>query len=276
MLFPFLLLAGAAAGFVAGLVGVGGGIIFGPVLFYAFQSAGITDPMLAPLTLGSGLLCTGLSASSGARAQFRARAVETGTAMWAGAGAALTVTLVTVFATTQPWYDRRAYQLALGVVLLWVVVRMLRRRSGQSETHAATGHAPPRLGAAGIGAAAGVVSAAAGVGGGVVLVPAFNGLLRLPLKVAAATSTVAIVLVSFVGVATYVARGWGLPGLPPGALGYVHLPYALALAAPAMATARLGVRTAHRVRVRTVQLAFAALASFVAAQLLLDVLRDVL
>ena len=60
-----LLLAGALGGFVAGLVGVGGGIIFGPVLFFVFQAAGITDPVLTPLTLGSSLLCTFAASASG-------------------------------------------------------------------------------------------------------------------------------------------------------------------------------------------------------------------
>ena len=61
------------------------------------------------------------------------------------------------------------------------------------------------------GAIGGFVAGLVGVGGGVIMVPAFNGLVRLPLKVAAGTSTAAIVLIAAVGVLFYTLRGIGAP-----------------------------------------------------------------
>ena len=67
------------------------------------------------------------------------------------------------------------------------------------------------------------------------------------------------------------ARGLGAP-VPDGALGYVHVPYALALALPAVVTARLGVGAAHRVHVKWVRWAFAGFAGIVAVRLLWNAL----
>ena len=270
MTLALLLAAGAVGGFVAGLVGVGGGVIFGPVLFFTYQAAGVEDPLLTPLTLGTSLLCTFAASASGALGQLKAGAVDRRTALVAGAVASVAVVLVGRFVSTQPWYDKGAFQAILGVLLVTVVVRMLTKKD-RADTLSTAGARRGLGGLAATGAGAGAVAALAGIGGGVVLVPAFSGLVRLPMKVAAGTSTAAIVIITAVGVATYAALGWGEP-VPAGALGYVDAPRAAALALPAVVTARLGVATAHRVDVRAVRLSFAAFAAVVAARLLWNAL----
>ena len=265
-----LLLAGARGGFVAGLVDATKWVIFGPVLFFVFQAAGITDPVLTPLTLGSSLLCTFAASASGAVAQARQGAIDRRTALIVGSVAAVAVVLVGRFVTTAPWYDKESFQLTLGVLLVIVVVRMV-RRTDRGDTLSTT-DARRGLGAlAATGLGAGTIASLAGVGGGVIMVPAFNGLIRLPLRVAAGTSTAAIVLITGVGVATYTVLGWGA-AVPEGALGYVDWRGAAALALPAIVTARLGVATAHRIDVRKVRLSFAAFAALVAVRLLWNAL----
>ena len=270
-LFALLVGAGALGGFIAGLVGVGGGIIFGPVLFFTFQGLGIEDPILTPLTLGSSLLCTFAASASGAVAQARKGAVDGRTALAAGGVAALAVIGMTLFVTTQGWYSKRIFQIVLGVVLLIAVVRLLTKKDRRGGSLSAEG-ARRGWGALVLtGAGAGVLSSAAGIGGGVILVPAFNGPVRLPFKLAAGTSSAAIVLITLVGVLMYLALGLAAP-VPSGALGYVHVPYALALALPAVLTARLGVSAAHRLDVRWVRRSFAAFAAVVAVRLLWNAL----
>ncbi len=266
-ILALLIAAGALGGFVAGLVGVGGGVIFGPVLFFVLQGIGVEDPLLTPLTLGSSLFCTLAASASGAVVQHKAGAVDWRTALATGAFASVAVILMTLFVTTQPWYSKRIFQIVLGSVLLVMVVRMLTRRSAESGEMRASGARRGWGALVGTGGVAGTLSSAAGIGGGVILVPAFNSLMRLPLKAAAATSTGAIVLITAVGVATYALRGLGVD-VPPGALGYVHVPYALALSLPAVLTARRGVSTAHRIDVRWVRWAFASFAGLVAVRLL--------
>lgn len=269
MLFV-LLLVGAVGGFIAGLVGIGGGVIFGPALFFAFGAAGVTDPVLTPLTLGTSLLCTFAASASGTVAQRQRGAIDGRTALVTGAFAAVAVVLVGRFVSTQPWYDKEVFQVVLGVSLLVVVARMLTGGARADAWTAADARtAPPRLAAT--GGAAGAISALAGIGGGVVLVPMFSGLVRLPTQVAAGTSTAAITIITAVGVATYMVLGWSAP-VPDGALGYVDWRGAAALALPAVVTARAGVATAHRVDVRYVRYSFAAFAAVVAARLLWNAL----
>lgn len=267
-----LLGAGLAAGFVAGLVGVGGGIVFTPVLLVYFQQLGLSPVLVPKLTIGTSLLCTGVAAVASTRYQLRRGAVARRTARWVGASSALAVFLMTLLVTTRPWYDAAVFQIVFAAVLLIVALRMAVAPSAKS---AAAGPAPlrvPQRGPAlfGVGSVAGVVATAAGVGGGIVLVPAYARLLRMPIRRAVGTSSATIVLISLAGIASYAALGWHAEG-PATAVGYVDA-RGLLLAVPAVFTARLGVWAAHRIPTRPLQWAFAALAAFVALRLLYNAL----
>ena len=266
-----LVLIGALGGFLAGLIGIGGGVIFGPALFFVFQAAGIQDPVLTPLTLGSSLFCTLAASASGAVGQRHARAIDGRAAIVTGGIAAAIGVAVAVFVSTQPWYDKTAFQIVLGLVLAVVVVRMLTDRSEADGTLSTDGARRGWGRLATTGTVAGALASLAGVGGGVVLVPAFHSLIRLPLKVASGTSTASIVLITGALTITYALLGLDAP-VPEGALGYVGWRASAALAVPAIVTARVGVWAAHRLDVRVIRYAFAALAAFVAARMLWDAL----
>lgn len=264
-----LAVAGLAGGFVAGLLGVGGGIIFSPVLLFFYQATGVPDEVVVPLTAGSSLFCTLVAAASGTVSQVRLGAVRSRVVWRAGAFAAAAVVLVTLFVTTQPWYDQTTFGVVLAVILLLAVARMLRKREkgGAPVAMRRPSEKVPTAKLAAAGAAAGAVASAAGVGGGIVLVPVYNQLLRLKLKVATATSMATIVLISLSGVLIYVLTGLGA-NTPRTAVGYVDFGHAVWLALPALVTARFGVKTAARVDVRVIRWVFAGLAAFVALRLL--------
>lgn len=266
-----LLGSGLAAGFVAGLIGVGGGIIFAPVLFFYYQAIGIGADVIAPLTIGSSLFCTLLAAVASSWFQYQRQAVITRIALSAGLFSAVAIFLMTRFVTTQPWYDGTVFQIVFSVILLVVVVRMLvkRREFTVEPHHTPRGERWPALAAT--GTVAGTVAAAAGVGGGVVLVPAYHNFLRLPIHISVGTSSATIAVISLVGVLNYAAQGWNA-NVPPHSVGYVDILHALVLAIPAVITARLGVGVAHRVDTRALRMSFAAIAAVVAVRLLWEAL----
>jgi uncharacterized membrane protein YfcA len=258
--------AGLGAGLLAGLVGVGGGVIFTPVLFAVYGLLGVPAGVRTPLTVGTGLFCTGLAAGTSAVHHARRGAVDARMALGVGLASAVAVGLVSRFVVTRPWYDAALFQLLFAAVLLVVVGRMVGGET--SEAGAASDAGTPSWGARlGTGTAAGTVAAAVGVGGGVVLVPAYHRGLRLPMHRAVGTSSATIVVISTLSTIAYLLLGAGVGGRPAFALGYVDVGTGLLLAGPAVVGAQGGAALAHRVATRGLRWSFALLAVVVAGRL---------
>lgn len=266
-----LISMGLAAGFIAGLIGLGGGVIFAPVLLFYFQhAAGVDAVTVSKLTAGSSLFCTFIAALASAWYQYGEGSMLPKVAWRVGLCSAGAVLLTTRFVTSQAWYDATAFQMVFGVLLIVVVVRMLsgKRRVQPSQTRNGKKRRRRWPLLAGTGAGAGAIASAAGVGGGVVLVPAYNRILRLPMERAVGTSSATIVIISLAGVLSYAFSGWGVAGLPPTAVGYVDFGHAALLAGPAVFSARAGVWAAHRIRTQVLRWSFAGVALLVAARML--------
>ncbi len=259
-----LLAAGAVGGFLAGLLGVGGGIVFAPVLLTYFGWIGVPDDALVPLTAGTSLLCTWLSSAASAWFQAKREAVDWRTALITGACSIVSVWLVKEYVTTADWYTREVFSRVFAVVLLIVVVRMVTGRDDDSRgLKVRTGWLPA------IGLGGGALSAAIGIGGGIVLVPAYNRLARLPLRLALGTSSATILVTTAAGVLAYAFTVDTAFGSPNGTMGAVAFGHALALGVPAVFAAKLGVRVGQKASTQYLRWAFAALAAFVALRLLL-------
>ena len=261
--------AGLGAGVVAGLVGIGGGVIFTPVLFAVYGMMGVPAEVRTPLTVGTGLFCTGVAAGTSALHHARRGAVRGRMALGAGLASAVVVGIVSRGVVTQPWYDAAVFQMLFAAVLLVVVGRMVRGDAGRSSSVDGNRENDPLLWVrwGGIGAAAGAVASAVGVGGGVVLVPAYHRWLRLPMRTAVGTSSATIVLISGGSIVAYALLGLGVAGRPPGALGYVDVGTGLLLAGPAVVGAQGGAALAHRFETRWLRWGFALIAVVVAGRL---------
>lgn len=266
-----LVAAGLGTGLLVGLVGVGGGIIFAPILLYYFQSVGAAPDVVSTATVATSLFCVVFAATSSAWHQHRRGSADIRTALWTGTASAVGVWFAATFITTQPWFNTRAFQIVFSAILIVAIVRMLRPSQVARANPGDEGSANVPIAAmAGVGLVSGGLSAVAGVGGGTVLVPAYHNLFRFPIRLATGTSSATIVLTSVFGVATYVASGWGVMLPSPLSLGYVDVASGLMLAVPAFLTSRAGVVMAHRVKRRTLALAFSAVASIVVIKLLYD------
>lgn len=107
-----------------------------------------------------------------------------------------------------------------------------------------------------------------GIGGGVVMVPILNLLLRFPIHKAIGTSTAFIVFASIGGILTYIFTGMNATGLPSYSLGYVNLLQFAALAGTSIPMARIGVKAAHRLPDKELKYVFAALLIYIALKMM--------
>jgi uncharacterized protein len=247
MVLLMYVLGGAVAGVLAGLFGIGGGLLLVPLLLASFvwQEIGFNVAMsLAVATSLAAIVPTGaMSAWSHHRrdgVDWRIwRLLLPGLMIGAGGGAVLATAL-----------SGRTLQVLYGGFVWMVAVHLLRSDVTVNHTRARPWEWCV------VGVPIGMLSALVGIGGGTLTVPylAWRG---VPLVRAVGTSAAAGVPIAFAAVLGYVVTGLGRAPALPLTTGYVVWPAVFALAAGSMLCAPLGVRLAHRWPVRRLRQGFA-------------------
>ncbi len=247
------LVAGGGAGLLAGLFGVGGGIIMVPLLYFCFRDQGFAAATLFQCATATSLAAIVAGGLSALVAHGRRHNVDRRHAALLAAGAAVGAAAVARWVAERPG---PGWRVAFGL-FLWAAAWLAVRR----DLPRAVGRPP--AGATGrwlvIGAASGALSAAFGVGGGVVAVPLMRTLLHLDLKRAVGNATAVLAASAVVGSTVYLVEGRRWLATSGASLGLIHLPAALALAVAALPAAQVGGWLAHRLPERWLRTLFVVL-----------------
>lgn len=247
-LLPLYLALGAFVGFLAGLLGVGGGFTIVPVLMATFQHQGFGAAHLLTLAIGTSSATIIFTAFSSARAHHRRGAVAWNI-VWPMAPGLIIGSLVgPQIASALPM---RVTAALVGSVTWLAGVRMLLNRPPRAT------HMLPGKGILfGFGTVVGLLAGMVGTAGAYLVVPF---LVRSNVKIQAAVATSAAIgwPVAVTSTLSFIWAGLRQPDLPAYAIGYVYVPALIGVAAASMLLAPLGARLAHAWPVARLRRAFA-------------------
>lgn len=262
-LLGLYLLTGATAGFLAGLLGVGGGLIMVPALVFISRKMGFADHLILHLALGTSLATVVFNSISSIRSHHKRGAVRWPIFRQLAPG----LLLGTLFGSLVAQYFKSIWlQGFFGLFAMLVGLQMLLAWQAQGRFRL-----PGALGLGLAGGGIGLISAWVGIGGGSMTVPFLNAC-RLQLREAIGTSSAAGLPIAIGGSLGYVWIGWQQPGLPDWSLGYVQLPALLLLSLSGALLAPLGARLAHSLPIAQLKRIFGLLLLFVGGKMLYGVL----
>ncbi|MGY1410642.1 MULTISPECIES: sulfite exporter TauE/SafE family protein [unclassified Luteimonas] len=257
--FPLL---GVAAGVLAGLLGIGGGLVLIGALVWLLPAYGIPQEAAMHTALASSLASIVLTASSSARAHHRRGSVLWPTVWWMVPGLLLGGWLGSFVAVGLQGEVLR-WCVALYCFLMAAQMAFGGRRGGTSDADVVPTGLPMAAAGGGIGA----VSAVVGIGGGSMTVPLLVWRGVVPVRAVGTSSACGI----FIGLAS--ATGYALHApagvLPAHALGYVYLPAAIGIALASVLAAPLGTRLAHAISGAALKRVFAVFMVLVGISVLL-------
>ena len=251
--FVVLLAAGASAGFLSGLLGIGGGLLVVAALSFALPTLGIPADEVIHVSVATAMAANVLTLASAARAHMRRGTVAWPTWGWLAPGMVLGGF---AGAHIAQWLSGAMLR---GVIAAFCAVMALKmaRHSTRVPDPQRREQLPrsPWLLSAGLGI--GALSAVVGIGGGSMTVPLLIGLDLKPVR-AVSTSAVCGFAIALSSALSYALSVRGpAQALPWGSVGYLYLPAAAIAAAGSMSLAPVGTRIAHRISGATLTRVFA-------------------
>jgi uncharacterized protein len=265
LVFAVFGLSGVAAGFFAGLFGIGGGLIMVPVLVYAFTTTGTGLQNAVAMALGTSMAEIVFSAAQSAYGHYRRGSTSTEmirrAAPWVIVGVAFGSVVASETSAIPLLVFVACFQFFAAALMVTdvsklAVLQLVAQRSIALNL---------------VSLAFGGIAALAGIGGGTLFTPYFKAAGMEP-KLAIGTSAVIGLPVSMAGAVAYAWEGRNVP-LGPWMLGYINLSALIALVAGTLVTVRLGVAAAHWLPSRTLSVLFALFMVFNGGHLLYSALK---
>lgn len=250
LLIPLLLLTGAFAGVLAGLLGVGGGIIIVPILFHLLTAFGIEVSLAMPLAVGTSLSTIVLTSIVSARKHYAKGGVDMALVKsWT-----LPVLVGVMIGSLAPLVvDGTRVKTVFGFMLVIVSLHML---AGSYRNLELFEQLPKGKIKSTLAIVVGGFSALLGIGGGTLMVPLLTTF-SFSIHRAVSTASVFGLIISLPATIVYIVNGWNVQALPPLTTGYVNWVIFAILVPMTMLFAPLGVKLAYSLNVTQLKRAFA-------------------
>ncbi len=259
---PMLLVSGAVAGTLAGLLGIGGGIIIVPIVTLLFETQGLAHGLAIKMALGTSLATIIVTAVSSIYTHHRKAAVDWTLFKIMAPGVLVGSLIGAGLADIIP-----GETLYVAFVLFMYLVSAQMALSRVS----AHGTLPGNLVLTGVSTGVGMISALMGIGGGSLNVP-YLSFCGVPIKRSIATAAAIGLPIAVSATIGYIVGGLNEAGLPPISLGYVNLPVFGGVVAASLLFAPLGATLAHKLPDQLLRRLFAIFLFVLASRMSLNFL----
>lgn len=255
-----LALLGLSTGFLAGLLGIGGGMLMVPFVTFILTTHGYPAEYTVKIAVATSLATICFTSLSSVRAHQRRGAVLWPIVRLLAPGILLGSLIGAQLAVALPG---KVLSILFAVFVAFSATQMfLDRKPKPNRTM------PGRLGTFSVGGVIGLLSSLVGAGGAFISVP-FMTWCNVKIHDAVGTSAALGFPIALAGTLGYIWAGQGLPQMPPGSIGYLYLPGLIIISLASICTAPLGARTAHRMDIRPLRKMFAVVLYILAAYFLL-------
>ena len=285
--FLILLLCGSIGGFLAGLLGVGGGMLFIPVIHEYLNGYSLTTDEIVKYTLGNSIALVFISGVSGTFRQIKMGTWDWKQSLQIGIPGALSSLAMSYAITHGDWYNKQRFQTVFLGFLLLSIGNMIFGKSKAKKTNSPsntnvelnekqTHFSPtaknlktillPTL----VGILAGTVVSLSGLGGGIIMVPLFRMLLKKPMHQATSLSLSIVPILSISSLLQYTISQPIQP-INPLQTGYLLWIILIPMMAGVMFFSSFGQKTAPRVPVLWLRVIFAVLSSIILVKTLIEI-----
>ncbi|WP_318465046.1 sulfite exporter TauE/SafE family protein [Photobacterium leiognathi] len=249
-LFGMCLLLGSVVGLLAGLLGIGGGLLVVPALVWLLPKAGIASHLVMHIALATSLASIVMTSMASARNHFKLGNIDFSVVKFLAPGIIAGGLSGSVVAEIIPsHYLPKVF----AVIVLCLAIQMLLSMKVVNDKPL-----PSSPVCAVSGGVIGLISSLAGIGGGSLTVP-YLSYFGVEMRRAIGTSSLVGLLIAISGMIGFIYAGVGSESLPKYSVGYVYLPALIGIAATSMIATRYGAALVSRLPTPTLKKLFAVL-----------------
>lgn len=260
VIFLVCLFVGAIVGVLAGMLGIGGGLIIVPALLYLLSHFLQIDISLAmPMAIATSLSTIIFTGFSSAQAHFKLGNLQARIISRCGIGIILGAVLGAQLVSILPGEQVKA---VFAYLVMVIAAQMMFGGVKKSEQKISSWLLIV------IGFITGALSSFMGIGGGAILVPALVWF-RVDIKHAIGCAAFCGLMIALFGTGSFIYAGWDLHLLPDWSLGYVYLPAALGIVITSVFTARIGAKISQHLNTQRLKQLLAGLLVVVSLRMLL-------
>lgn len=248
-------------------MGIGGGLIFTPILFYTFSSGGIANPVT--FTVATSLFCIILVSTSSSLKQYRQDNLSVREAVWVGVFGAFG-TSIGKYITTSSFYSETEFAIIFSIVLLYTAFNFFTKDSKTKNISQVSSEKEIKwMDGLLVGGIGGLLASLAGVGGGIIMVPLISMIYKKSFQKIVGITSLAIVLISLAAVIQF---GWlnAPQSLSGYAFGFVDYGVALPLMIGGMFGAHFGASWSIKINKKILHKIFASLALLEAIRMIIN------
>ncbi|MCF8254554.1 MAG: sulfite exporter TauE/SafE family protein [Bacteroidia bacterium] len=264
--YVIIALFGSLGAFISGFLGVGGGIVYIPVLDYFLQKSGMHNDMLVKGILANSLFTIIFSGSVSSYNQYKVGNFFPKQILQTALPGMVTAFIITYLIKTGTWYSKTTFNYVFASMLFIIVFRMFATKAknyeGQPES--------PAWHYQVTGFFAGIVTAFSGLGGGVIMTPSFTDIMKQNIKKASSISNGVIPLFAIV-LGIYNLSDKPAQYISDYQIGYIVLPVVLPLIISTFIFAPIGVRVSQKTSQQVIRMVFATFASLVFIKLIYEI-----
>jgi len=279
-LYLLLFILGLIGGFLAGLLGVGGGLIYIIILQYVFKKYIDDTYEITRFILANSIFATIFASISSIFRQIKQKTFYPVPLLWVGVPSALVSMSISYLIQQGNWYDKQTFLAIFTLVLVFTIWKTLlsaqKNQKNQLEQNTLTELASWKYVITGL--CAGVISPLTGLGGGIVIVPILSNIFKLPVKKAVSISVSSIVISAFSNTLIYLfAQPQKLSTIYLGnCTGYIVWQVVIPMIAGVIIAAYFGTMVAHRIKNHVLQYFFAVFLFIMVIKILLSDLLKVM
>jgi uncharacterized protein len=282
-----LLILGCFGGFLFGMVGIGGNVLYIPVFSFLLTKIGFHDEELSRAIIANALFILVFTGSAVSWKQFKVGNFFLKEILLTASTGATTAFLICLLIKSGDWYDKKTFDLVFTCLLFVTLIRLFTSRKNAESTEKSiefyenSKKEDPSVSAAFlsqklpfllVGIVTGALTAFSGLGGSIIMIPLFTEFVGLSMKKAHSISVGVVPLMALTISTFYFFGHPNVVSLPASQFGYLNLSIVAPVILGSMITAPFGVQAAHKVKPRTQKLVFATIVSVVLFKMLFNLM----